>query len=133
MRSHFRSGRRNSPSATAEPGPSCSQSRLRLRGGKELDGRVTGRKIDFVLPPGETLQFRLACSLSPDELDLLGVWRNLPASLSSDVDVKRAAADGLLYELTPYEDVKLVHAVERPLIVRARWAWWRRGQPGPRM
>ena len=91
--------------------------RLRLRGGKELDGRVAGRKIDFVLPPGETLQFRLASSLSPDDLDLLGVWRNLPASLSGDVEVKRAAADGLLWGLTPYEDVKLVHAVERPLMV----------------
>ena len=113
--------------------PEVQPFRLRLRGGKELDGRVAGRKIDFVLPPGETLQFRLASSLSPDDLDLLGVWRNLPASLSGDVDVKRAAADGLLWGLTPYEDVKLVHAVERPLMVRARCAWSRRGQPGPRM
>ena len=115
--------------------PEVQPFRLRLRGGKELDGRVAGRKIDFVLPPGETLQFRLASSLSPDDLDLLGVWRNLPASLSGDVDVKRAAADGLLWGLTPYEDVKLVHAVERPLMVprAVRVVASRRVQPETRM
>jgi hypothetical protein len=91
--------------------------RLVFAGGEALHGGVSDGTLTFTVPAGESLRFRLASSLAVEDLDLLGIWRSLPPSLSGDADVRGAAADGLLWSVTPYEDVQLVHAVNRPLAV----------------
>ena len=95
--------------------PEIEPFRLVLRGGAELDSDVAGRTLTFTLPPGDIQTFRLASSLPKDRLDLMGPWRSLPPSVRGNPDVAEAAADGWLWGLSPFEDVTLVHAVDRPL------------------
>jgi hypothetical protein len=45
----------------------------------------------------------------------MGAWRSLPPSVRDNPDVAEAAADGWLWGLSPFEDLTLVHAVDRPL------------------
>lgn len=95
--------------------PEIEPYRLVLSGGAELDSDVTGRTVTFALPPGDLQTFRLASSLPRDRLDLMGAWRSMPPAAGSNPDVAEAAADGWLWGLSPFEDIKLVHAVDRPL------------------
>ena len=97
--------------------PEIEPFRLVLSGSAELDGRAEGRTVTIALPPGDIQTFRLASSLPRDHLDLLGAWRSLPPSVRDNPDVAEAAADGWLWGLSPFEDVMLVHAVNRPLEV----------------
>jgi hypothetical protein len=97
--------------------PEIEPFRLVLNGGAELRGDVHDRAITITLPPGDMQTFRLASSLPKDKLDLMGVWRSLPTSVRDNADVTEAAADGWLWGLSPFEDVLLVHAVDRPLEV----------------
>ncbi len=95
--------------------PDIEPFRLVLTASAELDGSVEGRMVTIALPPGDIQTFRLASSLPKDQLDLMGVWRSMPNSVHDDPDVAEAAADGWLWGLSPFEDVMLVHAVDRPL------------------
>ena len=97
--------------------PEIEPLRLELTGGPQLDGRLKGRVLTLSLPPGDTQVLRLASSLKRDDLRLMGAWRSLPDAAQNDTDVAEAAADGLMWGLTPYDDVRLVHAVNRPLKV----------------
>jgi hypothetical protein len=97
--------------------PEIEPFRLVLEGGDELSGAVDGRVVTITLPPGDIQTFRLSSSLPKDKLDLMGVWRSLPASLRNNPEVAEASADGWLWGLSPSEDVILVHAVNRPLEV----------------
>ena len=89
--------------------------RLQLEDAPRLQGQLDGRVLRIGLPPGDVQRFRLASSLDKDDLDLFGVWRMLPDPIRTNPDVAEAAADGWLWALTPFEDVTLVHAVQRPL------------------
>jgi len=95
--------------------PEIEPFRLVLNGSAELDGNVAGRVITIALPPGDIQTLRLASSLPRNQLDLMGAWRSLPPSVRDNPDVVEAAADGWLWGLSPFEDVMLVHAVDRPL------------------
>ncbi|HET6968082.1 MAG TPA: hypothetical protein VFI44_07385, partial [Ornithinibacter sp.] len=88
---------------------------LTLGSGPQLGAAIDGRAIDVRLPPGDVQTFRLASSIPQERLRWLGVWRSLADSLTSNEDVHEAAADGLLWSLTPGEEVRLVHAVPRPV------------------
>ncbi|MGD8167015.1 hypothetical protein ACEXOS_007295 [Herbiconiux sp. P16] len=79
----------------------------------DLDARVDGRRIVFALPAGSEQRFGLSSSLEARSLDLLGVWRALPSSFTSMAFA--AARDGALWALTPAEELRLVHAVPRPV------------------
>lgn len=89
--------------------------RLVLGGANTLGGRLVGRRLEILLPPGDVQRFRLATALDRDELDLFGLWRSLPTAIRNNPDVAEAAADGWMWALTPFDDVTLVHAVPRPL------------------
>ena len=95
--------------------PAVEPFRLVLGDATELTGEVSGRTVTFGLPPGDLQTFRLASSLRRSELDLFGPWRSMPPAVHDDPDVAEAAADGWMWGLTPYEDVRLVHAVPRPV------------------
>ncbi|MGW4792863.1 hypothetical protein ACWEPC_10680, partial [Nonomuraea sp. NPDC004297] len=80
------------------------------------------RRLTVYLPKAEMATVRLSCRLDPDDLALFPVWRRF---LDSDfwrdlTDAQRAliaeeTAAGLNWLLTPYTELRLVHAVERPL------------------
>jgi hypothetical protein len=89
--------------------------RLTLEGAAELDARVAGRRLRLSLPPGDRQRFRLSSSLERTELAKLGAWASMPPAVTANDDVAEAAADGMLWGLTPAEEVVLVHAVPRPL------------------
>jgi hypothetical protein len=88
---------------------------LTLASGDELGATVDGFLIDIALPKGDVQTFRLSSTLPKDRLDWLGVWRSLDDRFTDDPAVQEAASDGLLWALTPGENVTLVHAVPRPL------------------
>ncbi len=89
--------------------------RFVLESGPSLSGRVDGRLIRMTLAPGDMQELRLSCSLPKQKLDLLGPWSFLPAAMRNDPDIAEAAADGLLWGLSPSEPMTLVHAVNRPI------------------
>jgi len=89
--------------------------RLVLEGGERLAGTLEGSVLRLRLPAADVQRFRLSSSLDRPDLDLLGAWRSLPASVNEDEDVAESATDGWLWGLTPFEEVTLVHAVTRPL------------------
>ncbi|MDQ6850685.1 MAG: hypothetical protein M3070_12140, partial [Actinomycetota bacterium] len=71
--------------------------------------------VQMAVPPGQQLRMKLSSSLRPDSLNLLGLWRSLPAVLRNTPLLAEAAADGWLWWLTPATQLRLVHAVPRPL------------------
>ena len=89
---------------------------LTLAGGPRLDARIAGHRIDIHLPAGDVQRFRLSSALPKDRLGWLGVWRSFSTTITSDPAVREAAADGLLWALSPSEMVTLVHAVPRPVM-----------------
>jgi hypothetical protein len=97
--------------------PEIEPFRFVLAGGTELGGSVEDGVITITMPPGDVQRFRLASSLPRESLDLFGPWRTLPPAVRNNADVAEAAADGWLWGLSPFEEVMLVHAVERPLEV----------------
>ncbi|MCS5719727.1 hypothetical protein N1027_16460 [Herbiconiux sp. CPCC 205763] len=93
--------------------PFAEPFRLELAAADVLDARVDGRRIVFGLPAGSEQRFALSSSLEGRSLDLFGVWRALPWSFTSVASA--AARDGALWALTPAEELRLVHAVPRPV------------------
>lgn len=89
---------------------------LTLAGGEQLGATISGRAIEVALPAGDVQAFRLASTVPEERLPWFGVWRSLDEALTSNEDVREAAADGLLWSLTPGEEVRLVHAVPRPVL-----------------
>lgn len=88
---------------------------LTLSGGPRLDGRIDGHRIDIALPAGDVQRLRLSSALPKARLNWLGVWRSLSEAITTDPLAREAAADGLLWGLSPSEPVTLVHAVPRPV------------------
>ncbi len=88
---------------------------LTLGAGEQLGASIDGRRIDVSLPPGDVQTFRLSSSIPKERLPWMGVWSSLDDRFTGDPDVQEAAADGLLWSLTPGENVTLVHAVPRPV------------------
>ncbi len=95
--------------------PECEPFRLVLGGAATLDGDLNGNTLTIRLPPGDVQKFRLSSSLAADDLDLFGLWRSLPAVITTNPDVLEAVVDGWLWAFTPFEEVTLVHAVPRPI------------------
>lgn len=95
--------------------PEIRAFRFTLRGGSELSGKVTGRRVIVDLPPGDQQRLRLSSSITDEALDVLGPWQSMPPAVRANADVTEAARDGWLWGLTPSEDVLLIHAVPRPL------------------
>ncbi|QIM20607.1 hypothetical protein G7075_04680 [Phycicoccus sp. HDW14] len=88
---------------------------LTLRGAEQLGASIDRRALDIHLPAGDVQTFRLASTVPENRLAWMGVWRSLADELTGNADVREAAADGLLWALTPGEEVQLVHAVPRPV------------------
>ncbi len=88
----------------------------------QLDGSMVGTPVAFsveggvvvaTLPQAEQVTLRVSCILDEADLALLAVLALLGSNVPSAV--RQAALQGQHWMLTPYEEVVLVHAVERPL------------------
>jgi hypothetical protein len=79
------------------------------------DGRLEGRTLTIQLPAGHAQRFRLSSSMHRRDLQKFGLWRILPPALRDNTDVAAAAVDGWLWAFTPFDEVRLVHAVPRPV------------------
>jgi hypothetical protein len=97
--------------------PEPQPARFVLRSGVHLGAAIDGDTITFDLPPGEQLRFRLSSALDRSTLAQLGLWRSLPTVLQQFELLAEAAADGWLWWLTPALEMRLVHAVPRPVEV----------------
>ncbi|MFT4294782.1 MAG: hypothetical protein QM582_05150 [Micropruina sp.] len=95
--------------------PAIDGYRLVLNGAAELGAAVEPHLITLSLPLGTALRTRLSSTLALDDLELMGVWRQLPESVRRLPGVARGAANGWLWALTPAESLTLVHAVPRPV------------------
>lgn len=91
--------------------------RLVLESGAELDAIVEDHVVRVMLPPGEQLRVRLASSIRRESLDLLGLWAVLPPVVRDNPFLREVAADGWFWWLTPSAEMRLVHAVPRPVEV----------------
>jgi len=60
---------------------------------------------------------RMSSCLDRKSLELLGLWRSIPAAAQADPVLAEAAADGWFWWLAPAVEVRLVHAVPRPVEV----------------
>lgn len=95
--------------------PAPEPYRLVLESGQQLGAEVSGRAVSIRVPPGERLRMRVSTCLAAEALDLLGMWRGLPPAFTASDELREAALDGWLWWLTPAEEVRLVHAVPRPV------------------
>jgi hypothetical protein len=97
--------------------PERTPFRLVLESGDELGAVVQDHLIRITLPPGEQLRMRMSSSLDRSSLDLLGLWRSLPQAIRDHPLLAEAASDGWYWWLTPSVEIRLVHAVPRPVEV----------------
>ncbi|MFF7311586.1 hypothetical protein [Streptomyces sp. NPDC008137] len=80
---------------------------------------LAARTIRVALGPGANLTALLSSMLNPGEEDLLGLWHwftESKAQAPGALDETRAmAANGLLAQLTPAAELRLIHAVRCPV------------------
>ncbi|QDQ15780.1 hypothetical protein [Streptomyces spectabilis] len=106
------------------PWPQAEPFRIRIKEGSgepHWDG-LTQRVLEVYLPKGEIATVRLSCYLDPRKLPLLRQWGLLTESAFwqdlRDEDrafITGATADGENWMLTPWTEITLVHAVEKPV------------------
>lgn len=77
------------------------------------------RVLTVQLPKAEIVTVRLSARVGADDLDLSAIWRWMttkPGVTAAQIDQWRSqAVRGLLWMLTPYRVLTLVHAVRQPL------------------
>jgi hypothetical protein len=91
----------------------------------ELDGAVTAfdeatRTLTVPLGKAEMRRVRISHALRDDQLSLLAVWEMI-RSWHANTPARRAALEAMAvrgehWMLTPWLDVELVHAVQKPLV-----------------
>ncbi|MGW1072788.1 hypothetical protein [Streptomyces sp. NPDC002537] len=111
------------------PGPWPQAQPLRLRieegtGRPELS--LIGRQLTVFLPKAEFATVRMSCRIAASDLDTFRAWQLLTGSaLWNDPttglpqqkkdELTAASADGENWMITPWVELTLVHAVEKPL------------------
>lgn len=104
--------------------------RFVLEAGAELGAVVEDHVVRVTVPPGEHLRIRMSSCLDRASLPLLGLWHSMPAVVQADPVLSEAAADGWFWWLTPSTEVRLVHAVPRPVEVPRPTVLLARRSPG---
>ncbi|MEU7576604.1 hypothetical protein AB0B50_03245 [Streptomyces sp. NPDC041068] len=108
------------------PWPQAKPFKIRIKEGDQeprwRDGLVE-RVLEVFLTKGQIAPVRLSCYVDPGKLPLLrqwslltssSFWADLPAA--DKAFVTRASADGENWMLTPWVELTLVHAVEKPVL-----------------
>lgn len=85
---------------------------LRISSGP-LGASVTGSQLSLRVPQGRTLKVQLLSQLESSDLSMFGLWdwkgNPTPPNLPGE------ACEPVLRQVTPAQDVTIVHAVQRPL------------------
>lgn len=76
---------------------------------------VPTRTLRIPAPKGMRATLRLSAALSDAQLALLGVWNWVPAADRTPA-LSRRARGGAIWSLTPWCELEIVHAVQRPLM-----------------
>jgi hypothetical protein len=78
------------------------------------------RVLRVPLAKADWVRLRMSHELSDDELDLMGIWRwaadHLPDDPAERERLAELARSGRHWMLTPWHDLELVHAVQKPLV-----------------
>jgi hypothetical protein len=77
------------------------------------------RVLTVELRKAEQATLQLSCYLDKPDLELMGAWQDALLDAPSDFDAGKAtdqAIAGQLWTLTPFRELKLVHAVQQPLL-----------------
>lgn len=80
---------------------------------------TTNRVLTVNLSQGDRLTLRLSSFLNPSDLNLLGVWNWITNAFAPNPPppaFQTLATTGQLWMLTPFRQVEIVHAVQRPLL-----------------
>jgi hypothetical protein len=70
--------------------------------------------VEVTLPPAEVALVRVSSALAPGALDVLGVWQWFGASPTSPLAT--LANQGQVWLLSPFQVLRMVHAVRTPLV-----------------
>ncbi|WP_229329434.1 hypothetical protein [Streptomyces sp. UNOC14_S4] len=109
------------------PWPQAEPLRLRIEEGTGAPERsLIGRQLTVFLPKAEAATVRMSCRIAASDLDTFRTWQLLTGSpLWNDPvtglpqakkdELTAASADGENWLITPYVELTLVHAVEKPL------------------
>ena len=76
---------------------------------------AAARVLIVEVAKADLLPVALSTTLPPDALELLGVWHWI-VEAKLEATLKKPALEGLVPLLTPFREITLVHAVQRPLI-----------------
>jgi hypothetical protein len=76
---------------------------------------VPSRTLRIPAPKGLRATLRLSAALTNEQLALLGVWNWVPAAERTPALARRARG-GAVWSLTPWCELEIVHAVQRPLV-----------------
>ncbi|MFD9902950.1 hypothetical protein [Streptomyces sp. NPDC059063] len=107
------------------PWPQAKPFKIRIKEGTGAPHwyDIGERVLEVYLPKGEIATVRLSCYLNAQKLPLLRQWNLLTASdywkdlrPADKAFVTQATADGENWMLTPWVEVTLVHAVEKPVL-----------------
>jgi hypothetical protein len=95
--------------------PDLRPFRLRLsEGAGQPTWNAAERTLTVFLPKGESRTVRVSCGLREDALRLLGIQAWISEPPNRLPDSPQLAILGLLWMLTPYRELSLVHAVPQP-------------------
>lgn len=75
---------------------------------------VPNAKVTVQIAKADVVNVRYSSYLEAADLQLLGMWRWLPAAAQALLSGR--AADGQLWALTPWRTLTLIHAVRQPLL-----------------
>jgi hypothetical protein len=104
-----------------EPGPGGTWPAYRPFALKLGDGTGTPtfddaqRILTVQLPQAETAAVRLSCVVDVPDLLKMGVWRWIQEAGQETPQLRLLAGAGRVWALTPWADLRLVHAVRRPM------------------
>ncbi len=99
--------------------PNLQPFRLRLAEGADRPAwDAAERVLTVFMPKGEMHTVRMSCHPFEAELQRLGMWQWTADRLAGDErrdEFRQLALLGLLWMVTPYRELKLIHAVPKPV------------------
>lgn len=89
-------------------------------GGITIEGREDGEfgfkdgVLTVPMKRGSRQRLRLSCMVPASKIELMALWKLIESGKSSD-DIRKRIQDGRHWMFTPWREIELVHAVQKPL------------------
>jgi len=103
------------PAGTTWPNAAPFLIRVYEKAGDEPRWDEASRTLLIPVPKAVRATLRLSAKLVPETLKLMGVWSWVPQEKRTAA-LERLARNGGLWPLTPWRELEIVHAVQRPLL-----------------